>query len=145
MTSTEVGTRYETNHSAGLAVRPSDSRLAALLESKPTGDQVPLEVWWYLAESLRHSVPVRRAREGVAILGADVLKDEIDRARLSACAALARLGQGPSDRRTVTRPGPLSVRTSIYELARLVVSARPTSLETLRGAVLDHLDALGSP
>ena len=80
------------------AFRPTDHRLAALLESKPAADDVPLEAWWHLAESLQHSVAVRRAREGVATLDAAALRQQTYQARWSAQAALAHLGPGPSRR-----------------------------------------------
>src|SRR3954447_17871281 len=69
------------------AFRPTDHRLAALLESKPAADDVPLEAWWHLAESLQHSVAVRRAREGVATLDAAALRQQTYQARWSAQAA----------------------------------------------------------
>src|SRR4051794_29083100 len=125
-------------------VRPSDSRLAALLESKPARDEVPLEVWWHLVESLRHSIAVRRAREGIERLDVHVLDAELSRAQASALAALAQVGPGPADRRPSGRSPQLSVRSTISELARHIVSPRRTTPEALRGAVLDHLDALAA-
>src|SRR3954447_2656237 len=125
-------------------VRPSDSRLAALLDSKPAKDEVPLEVWWHLVESLRHSIAVRRAREGIERLDVHVLNAEVSQAQASALAALAQVGAGAADRRPSGCPPHLSVRSTIRELARHLVSARRTSPEALRGAVLDHLDALAA-
>ncbi len=127
------------------AFRPSDQRLAALLESKPATDEVPLETWWHLAESLQHSVVVRRAREGAAVLDAATLEHKTYQARWSAQAALAHLGPGPSRRPPVGRLGQPNVRATVRTLARFIVSPRPTPRENLRGAVLDHLDALGHP
>ena len=46
-------------------------------------------------------------------------------------------GPEPSDVRTV--------RATTCDLARLIVSGRPARLDVLRGAILDHLDALGLP
>jgi hypothetical protein len=132
-------------HGPSAAFRPSDARLAALLESKPAAEEIPLEAWWYLVESLRHSVAVRRAREGVAVLGAAALTRETQQARCSAQAALRHLGQGPCRRRTIGRDGQRGVRATICDLARLIVSSRSTALETVRGAILDHLEALDSP
>src|SRR3954465_6614177 len=85
-------------------VRPSDSRLAALLESKPAGDEVPLEVWWHLVESLRHSIAIRRAREGIERLHVELLEDELAQAEASALAALAQVGSVRGDRQSRPRP-----------------------------------------
>src|SRR4051794_32972370 len=59
------------------AVRPADATLAALLENKETVDEVPLEAWWHIAESLRHSIAVRRDQEGIQRLETDVLDAEL--------------------------------------------------------------------
>ncbi len=144
MTITKPGTACGIRHCSITAARPLDARLTAVLESKLSVDEVPLETWWHLAESLRHSIAVRRAREGVAIIDADVLQRASYRAIWSAQAALAHLGEG-SSKRTAGRPGRPNVRATIRDLARLIVSVRATPLETLRGAVLDHLEALGAP
>jgi hypothetical protein len=144
MTNLAAGTLMAQRQGPGSALRPSDARLAALLESKPSVEEIPLEVWWYIVESLRHSVAVRRAREGVAVLGSEALRCETRRAEWSARAALAQVGGGPSKRRTSSRQGEPTVRATICDLARLIVSSRPTALDTVRGAVLDHLQALAS-
>jgi hypothetical protein len=128
-----------------VAIRPADPALAALLESKPTAEDVSLEVWWHVVQSLQHSLAVRRAREGVAVLTAEHLEQELHEAEAWAEAALAELGPGPSWRRTVGRHVEPGVRTTMSELARLIVSARCTEPQALRGALLDHLRALDAP
>jgi hypothetical protein len=145
MTRTNAGTAWAIRHCSINTVRPFDSRLAAVLDGKPPADEVPMEAWWHLADSLEHAVSVRRAREGVELLDPDDLERETYKARWSAQAALAHLGQGSALWPANARRERLSVRTSIRDLARLIVSARPTPMDKLRGAVLNHLDALGSP
>jgi hypothetical protein len=127
-----------------VAVRSLDNSVAAVLESKPSVDEVPPEAWWHIAESLHHAIAVRRAREGIARLHAAVLQRHIYEAAWSAQAALARLGEGPI-KQTSGRSSPPSIRGTSADLARLIVSARVTPLETLRGALLNHLEALGAP
>jgi hypothetical protein len=145
MTTTDGATAPATGPCSISTVRRADPRLAAVLDGKPAADEVPLEVWWHLADSLQHAVSVRRAREGVELLDLDDLNRETYKARWSAQAALAHLGQGAAIWPVADRRDKLSVRTSIRDLARLIVSARPTPMDKLRGAVLNHLEALGSP
>jgi hypothetical protein len=145
MTRTNAGPAEASARCPISAVRPPDPRLAAVLDGKPPGDEVPMEAWWHLADSLQHAVSVRRAREGVELLDADNLKRETYQAQWSAQAALAHLGQGPAIWPDTGHRRQLSVRLSIRDLARLMVSARPTPIDKLRGAVLHHLEALGSP
>ena len=129
--------------------RPTDRMLAAVLEGKPLADEVPLAVWWFLAESLRHSVIVRRATEGVALLDLPVLRVELGRARRAAEAALEELECASSNPETLTDDrgvppvaGRPSVRATTRDLARLFVTSRPTLKVRLRSAILDHLEAL---
>jgi hypothetical protein len=97
MASTKAGTAWVIRHCSITANRRLDTRLAAVPESKPSADEVPLEAWWHLVESLRHSIPVRRTREGVVILDAGILRRETYQAAWCAAqAALAHLGEGPS-------------------------------------------------
>jgi hypothetical protein len=145
MTRTNAGTAWAIGHCSISTARPSDPRLAAVLDGKPPADEVPIEAWWHLADSLQHAVSVRRAREGVELLDVEDLRRATYKARWSAQAALAHLGQGSTTWPTAGRCGQPSVRTSIRDLARLIVSARLTPVDKLRGAVLNHLDALGSP
>src|SRR3954449_6342616 len=143
MTDRNTGTARR--HCSSSTLGTSDPRLAAVLDRKPPADEVPMEAWWHLADSLEHAVAVRRAREGVELLDADALTRETYKARWSAQAALAHLGQGSAIWPTGRRREHLSVRTSIRDLAGLIVSPRPTALDKLRGAVLNHIEALGSP
>jgi hypothetical protein len=145
MTRTNAGTAWAIGHCSINTGRRSDPRLAAVLDGKPPADEVPTEAWWHLADSLQHAVSVRREREGVELLDSDDLKRETYKARWSAQAALAHLGQGAAIRPVADRREKLTVRTSIRDLAKLIVSARPTPMDKLRGAVLNHLEALGSP
>jgi hypothetical protein len=144
MTGNEARTASQIRRCPMTGGRPSDMRLAAVIESKPAVDEVPLEAWWHLADCLRQSVPVRRAREGIEVLDAAALQRATHQAIWSAQAALAHLGEGTSTR-TPDRPGPPNVRATMRDLARLIVSPRATPLEALRGSVLDHLEALGAP
>jgi hypothetical protein len=124
--------------------------LDAVLQGKPPSDEVPVAVWWLLAESLAHSVLVRRATEGVEILDPPSLHLEARRGRLAAEAALERLidatmsSPAVKDRPIGHRriPANPTVRTTIRELARLIVTPRCTPAELLRAAILSHLDAL---
>jgi hypothetical protein len=127
----------------------SDPTLAAVLQRKPCSDEVPLAAWWFLAEALGHSVVVRRAAEGVAIIDAPMLRLAIERARFAAEAALEELDDclaEPSTDDGRSAPGIYAtvptVRATTSELARLIVSARATPTDRLRTAILLHLDAL---
>lgn len=142
MTGTNTRTRRSKQRCTIATDQPLDSRLAAVLELKPSSDEVPLEVWCHLVESLRHSITVRRAREGVEVPDPRDLQHATHQAIWSARAALAHLGEGTSER--AVRPGgSLSVRTTMRDLTHLIVTGRSTPLDRLRRAVLSHLEALG--
>jgi hypothetical protein len=139
------------------ADRPEDAALAAVLLAKPVADDVPLAVWWFLAESLRHSVRVRRAIEGVESLGAATFRLEVSRALTHAEAALEEIdqravGSVPGD--DADRPHPVlrnptlrnnaTLRVTICALARLMVKSRTVTTIQLRATILAHLQALRS-
>jgi hypothetical protein len=128
----------------------ADTPLTAVLHGKPIDDEIPAATWWLLAEALRHSVIVRRAVEGVAILSVDEFLYAAGQARLASRAALdelcdpSRALSAQHHRRKVgerSQKAP-AIRSTIYDLARLIVSPRPTASEVLRAAILRHLDAL---
>ena len=63
----------------GQQARPAgDVALATVLNGKPLHDEVPHAAWWYVAESLRHSVHVRRSVDGVAILDEEALAQRVN-------------------------------------------------------------------
>jgi len=130
--------------------RVADTPLSAVLQGKPAADDVPVAAWLLIADSLQHSVLVRRALEGVAILAVPVLRLETNRARLAALAALEELGDEvteplrppvrPPDSRGF--PSIPALRATSYDLARLIVSPRVTSRDRLCAAIHIHLEAL---
>jgi hypothetical protein len=130
--------------------RPTDPALAAVLLAKPVTDDVPLAVWWFLAESLRHSVSVRRAAEGVEHLGASKFRLQVSRARMYAEAALEEIDQLAVGSVTVdaTRwrhpalPSNATLRVTICALACLMVRSRVVTTVQLRATILAHLHAL---
>jgi hypothetical protein len=132
------------------ADRANDPRLAAVLLAKPLSDDVSLAAWWLLAESLRYSVTVRRATEGVEIRREAELRLDASRAASYAEAALEELGQVPAepltveDSRWVPRalPSNATLRLTTCAIARLIVSSRPVTTAQLRATILAHLDAL---
>jgi hypothetical protein len=130
--------------------RNANPHLAAVLLAKPPTDDVPLAVWWLLAESLRHSVRVRRATECVEILDVAELFLEACRAGLYAEAALEEIDEKPIDSVTVedpararpSLPASSTVRATTCDLARLIVTSRAVTSERLRRSIIAHLDAL---
>jgi hypothetical protein len=141
---------HSSAHLFARADRTSDPHLAAVLLAKPPADDVPLAVWWLLAESLRHSVRVRRATACVEILDVAELYIEARQAGLYAEAALEEIDEeliasvavdDAARRRPSLRPSS-TVRATTCDLACLIVTSRAVTSERLRGAILAHLDAL---
>jgi hypothetical protein len=132
------------------ADRNADPHLGAVLLAKAPTDDVPLAVWWLLAESLRHSVRVRRTIEYVEILEVAELCLEASRAGLYAEAALEEIDERPVESVTVeglfrkcsSLPASSTVRATTCDLARLIVTSRAVTSERLRPAIIAHLDAL---
>lgn len=126
----------------------ADARLAALLQSKPDTEPIPLAAWWFIAASLQSSVQVRRCLEGVESLTAETLAQCIQRAHQAAGAALEELPESPAgaqavDRVAMTCVQPVAaLRCSVLALARLTVRSRATTTAELRGALLTHMHAL---
>ncbi len=131
-------------------VRPTDPALAAVLLAKPLDDDVPLATWWFLAESLRHSVSVRRAAEGVERPSAARLRLQVIRAAMYAEAALEEIdqlaaGSGTVDETHRQHSAPAdnaTLRVTICALACLIVTSRTITAMQLRGTILAHLQAL---
>lgn len=123
---------------------PTDPPLSAVLHGKPGSDEVPVIAWWFLAESLKHSVLARRSVEGIATLSSTGLAHETMLARTAAEAAMHETGGMDGCRNAVLRdPGSTpTLRDTIYTLARLIVSSRPTSRDHLATAVDRYLEAL---
>jgi hypothetical protein len=139
-----------TSHVSTTETLPADPPLSAVLQGKPPNDDVPLAAWWLIAESLRHSVPVRRAAEGVETLATAELCLEKFQARLASQFALHELGdhsifrKASSEEAAVTgQSSPvLTLRGTIRNLARLMVRGRPTPTSELVTAIQLHLEAL---
>ena len=87
------------------STRTANSRLDALLKSKPPTDQVSLAAWWFVVSSLESAVPVRRAVEGVEVLSAAALARAVSRAQSAVRAALEEM---PTDVELL----PFAVQTS---------------------------------
>jgi hypothetical protein len=147
-------TRQLPGHEAMIEGHPTDPMLAAVLQGKPAADEIPLAAWWLLAESLSHSVIVRRATERVEIADAPTIHLETKRAWFAAVAALEQL-KDPAAKRSGLDAGRVgcrvgsrrrgenpTVRATTRELALLIVSHRTTPIGRLRAAILAHLDAL---
>jgi hypothetical protein len=130
--------------------RNDDPTLAAVLLAKQAVDDVPLATWWFLAESLRHSVCVRRAAEGVASLGAAEFELQVSRASLYAETALEELDQQAADPmsavdvlwRHPALPNNATLRVTICALACLMVKSRAVTPVQLKATILAHLRAL---
>ena len=130
--------------------RTSDPALAAVLLAKPSNEAVPRAVWWYLADSLHHSVSVRRGVDGVEILAAAEIGQHATRARLYAEAALEAVDKAAANLVTVetTRwrhpdlPNNATLRVTISALACLLVTSRAVTASQLRSTILAHLHAL---
>jgi hypothetical protein len=124
-----------------------DSVLTAVLLAKPA-EPIPLAAWWFVADSLHSSVQVRRSALGVASLSERDFRCAVGRARNAAEAALEELPDGASEAGSVPEgtqlePRPATtLRMTIHELARLVVTPRVTTGPRLRGALCLHLHAL---
>jgi hypothetical protein len=121
----------------------ADPALVAVLRGKPADEEITQATWWLVADSLRFSVQVRRWAEGVPELSARKLDQVAECARRSAQVALAELG------RDLSEPAPhdalvatATIRITMHELARLVVSPRATTAARLRVALEAHLEAL---
>lgn len=125
--------------------RPVDPTLAAVLLAKPSNDAVPQAVWWYLAESLQHSVTVRRGVQGVETLTAAEIRQQASRARLYAEAALEAVGlvaAGDNRWRRPDLPSNATLRVTMSALASLLVTSRAVTAVQLRATLLAHLRAL---
>jgi hypothetical protein len=141
---------HVTEHGPMTEPRPVDTPLDAVLQGKPSADEIPIAAWWFVAEALRHSVLVRRTVEGVATLPDPVFRLEASRARMAAEAALEELVDEVSMATTLENsntgnkysPTIPTIRATIYDLARLVVSPRSTPTVTLKAAIVAHLQAL---
>jgi hypothetical protein len=128
----------------------SDPTLAAVLLAKRAADDVPLATWWFLAESLRHSVCVRRAAEGVESLGAAEFERQVNRASLYAETALEEIDQQAANPSTIddplwrhpTLPNNATLRVTICALACLMVKSRAVTPVQLKATILAHLRAL---
>jgi hypothetical protein len=125
--------------------KAAESRLAAVLESKPPTDQVSLAAWWFVTSSLESSVQVRRALEGIEPRTRVAVHLAVLRAQQSARAALeelpANLGASPSEPARATEPMPL-LRRTIRSLALLVVTPRVTTAAQLSAALHWHIETL---
>jgi hypothetical protein len=131
----------------GLRVGGSvDLKLAAVLEGKPSTDQVPLAAWLFVARSLENAVRVRRAVEGVEAIPRAAFLDAVKNAQAFARAAVEELpGQLQWSYRwpaASTSGATPSVRTTIRTLALLVVSSRMTTTERLSECLRAHAAAL---
>jgi hypothetical protein len=124
-----------------------DASLVAMLASKPE-EQIPPAAWWFVADSLRSAVQVRRSMLGAAPLQAADFLTATERARRAAQAALEELAVGPWSPESALgvcqdceRPA-ATLRVTIRELALLVVTTRVTEPRRLQAAICVHLDAL---
>jgi hypothetical protein len=127
------------------STRAANSRLDALLKSKPPTDQVSLAAWWFVVSSLESAVPVRRAVEGVEVLSAAALARAVSRAQNAARAAIEEL---PTDVESLpfavqtSQDSVLRLRTTIGTLALLVVTPRVTTTQQLTAALIHHWHAI---
>jgi hypothetical protein len=122
----------------------NDASLAAVIHGKPTSDQVPIAVWWFLAECLDHSVTIRRALDGAATMPHHSLLLTVKRARFAGETALDELDAPPKGQLDTTTVEPPALHVSIRDLARIVVTHRRTSVDVLCQAIRAHLAALES-
>jgi hypothetical protein len=133
-----------TTTSAGFD-RAANSRLAALLESKPPTDQVSLAAWWFVVSSLESSVQVRRVIQGVEWLSASSVANAVSTAQDATRAALEELpgwfGVLPRGGDNFGEAAPL-LRSTIRSLALLVVTPRVTTARQLAEALASHSHAL---
>ena len=121
-----------------------DAALAAVLHRKPRDDGIPLVAWWDVAESLVHAVHVRRSVEGVATLSPERHAEHVREGCRAAERALSTFSQterpdrsDPADRRLQQ-----GLRSSVVELALLIVTPRPTSTTGLATAIDSYIAAL---
>jgi hypothetical protein len=133
-----------TEHLAEIA---GDAALAALLANKPDDEQVPVGVWWLVAEALRTSVTIRRTLTTGIAPEYEELPMLVAESTLLCRTALDELatagGVQPTPVDAPERPS-FGFRPSLLLLARMMVNSRPTSPQRLANALAAHLRALAT-
>jgi hypothetical protein len=132
----------------GVREKQGDCPLGTVLRASASRE-VPIAAWWCVAESLSASVRLRRSVLGSSPMPKKRFEVLHNHARIAAETALAELdafspGAIATPRGCAMRPRPLTMRTTLYELAHLVATPRATSAERLRIALGRHLAVLAT-
>jgi hypothetical protein len=136
------------SNNRALRERSKDTALAAVLMGKPV-ERIPIAAWWFVADSLRSSVEVRRSVLGIAVLTHAEFYAELERAKECARAAMEEISDEQWSGTPLLagsiadcgRPA-ATLRVTIHELARLIVTPRETTPVRLGGSLCTHLQAL---